>query len=95
MLKTAVALTLLLSAGAAAAQEAHPEKSAENPWTVDPRCAVMAAHMYNQGALTGACLAQEAAKAFVNPTAGYHPSQSQSQRSVMSEPPRRPRPQED
>ncbi len=92
-------LGLLLSLTTLAfAQEPDPQKSQRSPWPIDQRCAVMSAHIYNQGALTGACLPQEAARAFLNPSFGYVPSQSQtlSQESVrQTRPPRQDEPRGD
>jgi hypothetical protein len=49
--------------GVAAAQEADP-KSKAMPWPVDQRCAVMSAHLFNQGALAGVCVPPEMARLF-------------------------------
>lgn len=73
-----VGILIALAAIPAFAQTADPTKSSQAPWPVDQRCAVMSAHVYNQGTLTSACLSQEAARAFINPSAGYVPSQSQT-----------------
>lgn len=60
MLRTVLSLTLLLfSASFAAGQEPNPAKSSQ-PWPLDQRCAIMAAHPANQGALTSACIASQA-----------------------------------
>jgi len=64
-------------------QVADPAKSGTTPWTVDPRCAVMGAHMYNQGSLTSSCLAARSGVPYINQTPGYHQSQTQSQHSVL------------
>ena len=60
LLATAVWLVMT---GLAAAQEADP-KSKAAPWPVDQRCAVMSSHLFNQGALTGACVPREMAPLF-------------------------------
>jgi hypothetical protein len=56
----------LVMTGVAAAQEADPRSKAA-PWPVDQRCAVMSAHIYNQGALTGVCVPREMAPLFASP----------------------------
>lgn len=56
----------LAMTGLAAAQDADP-KSRAAPWPVDQRCAVMSAHVYNQGALTAACVPREMATLFFGP----------------------------
>ena len=53
----------LVLTGVAAAQEADPAAKAA-PWPVDQRCAVMSAHVYNQGALTPTCVPREMAALF-------------------------------
>lgn len=96
MLKVvALASLLLIPPGLAAAQEASPEKSATQPWPVDPRCAVMAAHLYNQGAVTAACLPAEAARPYLNQAPGQIRTQEEQSITRTPPPPVRPRPVQD
>ncbi len=93
-----VGLLIGLAATSAFAQEPDPRKSQRLPWPIDQRCAVMSAHIYNQGTLTSVCLPQEAARTFINPSVGYVPSQSQTlaQESVrQARPPRQDEPRGD
>ena len=76
-------LVILLGAGSVSAQQADPSKSANSPWQVDPRCAVMGAHLYNQGSLTASCLPATSGRTYINQTPGYQPAQSQVQHSVL------------
>lgn len=80
-----VVLGLLAFAEIALAQvpQPDPNKSANRPWQVDQRCAVMSAHMYNQGSLTAACLPVASGRPYINQTPGYQPAQSQVQHSVL------------
>jgi hypothetical protein len=65
------------------AQQPDPSKSAQSPWSVDPRCAVMSAHMGNQGAITPACIPTASGVPYLNQTPGYHQSQTVEQSSKI------------
>lgn len=78
-----ISIMILGSASMAFGQQADPSKSANTPWTLDQRCAVMGAHPGNQGSLTAACLAAGQGRPYLNQAPGYHPAQSQVQHSVI------------
>lgn len=92
MLVRVIVMLLVLGDPAFAQIQADPAKSAQTPWTLDPRCAIMGAHQpMNQGVLTPACLAAEASRPYLNPAPGAQPSQSQTQHSQTEPRPRQPR----
>jgi len=58
MLKCLVVVLGLLGGVATLAwgQEADPAKSGRSPWPLDQRCAIMAAHLYNQAGFPDQCV---------------------------------------
>jgi len=58
MLRWVVVLIAVLGLGGGVAwgQEADPAKSNTSPWPLDQRCAIMAAHLYNQTGFPDQCV---------------------------------------
>lgn len=69
--------------------EADPTKAAKSPWPLDQRCAIMAAHLYNQPGFPDQCLGgMWPGKIEIGPQRSVFPSQQNMIQNHSQEPKR-------